>query len=67
MALNTCQMWFNGLKISFFQKLTKNRPAAGGFAPKPPEPPAAPQNLSVMRLSYTTFLNTSPNLDINAF
>ena len=27
MALNTCEMWFNGIKIAVFsKKLTKNRP-----------------------------------------
>ena len=44
MALNTCEMWFNGIKIAFFsKKLQKNRPAAGGFAPRPPKPPADPR------------------------
>ena len=42
MALNTCEMWFNGIKIAVFsKKLTKNRPTAGGFAPRPPKPLAA--------------------------
>ena len=42
MALNMCEMWFNGIKIAFFfQKTTKNRSTAGGFAPRPPKPPAA--------------------------
>ena len=42
MALNMCEVCFNGIKIAvFFQKITKNRPTAGGFAPIPPEPPAA--------------------------
>ena len=72
MALNTCKMWFNGTKIAFFfQKVTKNRPTAGGFAPKPPKPPAAggpaPRSPSAIPLSYTSFLNTFPKLDICAF
>ena len=33
MALNTCDLLSNGIKIAFFQKITKNRPAAVGFAP----------------------------------
>ena len=54
MALNTCEMYFNGIKMAVFsKKLSKNRPTAGGFAPRPP---------SVLRLRYTTFLNTSPKL-----
>ena len=36
MALNTNEMWSNGIKIAFFpQKATKIRPGAGGFAPWP--------------------------------
>ena len=47
------------IKIAVFsKKLTKNRPTAGGFAPRPP---------SVLRLRYTTFFNTSPKLDICTF
>ena len=65
-------MWSNGIKIAlFFQKITKNRPAAGGFAPRPPKPPAAggpaPKPPSVMHLNYTSFLNTFPKLDICIF
>ena len=37
MALNMCEMLFNGIKIAFFsKKITKNRPTAGDFAPRPP-------------------------------
>ena len=35
MALNTCEMWSNSIKIAFFQKITKNRPAAGALPPDP--------------------------------
>ena len=52
-------MYFNGIKIAVFsKKLTQNRPTAGGFAPRPP---------SALRLRYTTFLNTSPKLNICTF
>ena len=35
MALNICEMWFNGIKIAFFsKKLQKIAQAAG--APRPP-------------------------------
>ena len=38
MALNTCEMWLNGIKIAYYyKKVTKNCPAAGGFAPKTPK------------------------------
>ena len=37
MALKTCEMWSKWhLNGHFFQKLTKNRPAAGCFAPRLP-------------------------------
>ena len=60
MALNTCEMWSNSIKIAFFSKNYKKRQAAGGFAPRPP---------SVIRLNYSTLLNSnmSPNLNIFAF
>ena len=60
MALSSCEMGFNGIKIAVFsKKLTKNCPTAGGFAPRP---------TSVIRLRYTSFLNTSsPKLDICTF
>ena len=46
MALNTCEMWSNGIKIAVFsKKIQKNRPAAGGFVSRPP---------SVTRLNYST-------------
>ena len=46
------------LNSFFFKKVTKNRPTAGGPAPRLP---------SVMRLSYTSFLNTFPKLDTCTF
>ena len=62
----------NGIKIAVFsKKLTKNCPTAGGFTPRPPKPLAAggsaPRPPSVIRLRYTSFLNTSPKLDICTF
>ena len=72
MALNTCEMWSNGIKIAFFsKKITKNRPTAGDFAPRPPKHLAAggpaPNPPSVIHWSYTSFLNTFPKLDICIF
>ena len=65
MALNTSEMRSNGIKIAFFsKKLQKIAQRLGGFAPRPPKPPAAggpaPKPPSVIHLSYTTFLNTLP-------
>ena len=36
MALNTCEMWSNGIKIAFFPKNYKKLTAAGGFTPQAP-------------------------------
>ena len=48
MALNTCVLWFNDIKIAIFsKKITKNHEAAGGEAPR-------------FDLSYTSLLETSP-------
>ena len=55
--LNACEMWSNGIKTAFFfQKITKNRQAAGAFALRPP---------SVISFNYSTLLYSyaSPNLD----
>ena len=62
MALNACQMWFNGNKIAiYFKKLQKIRPHtqdSGGWG----------RSLtSVIRLGYISLLNTSPKLDICTF
>ena len=57
MALNTCEMRSNAIKIAFFQKITKTSPAAGGYAPRPS---------SVKRLSYINLLYTPTTLDIFA-
>ena len=35
MALNTCETWSDGINIAFFQKDTKNRPAAGASPSDP--------------------------------
>ena len=36
MAPNTSGMWSNGIELTFFQKIEKNRPVAEGIAPRPP-------------------------------
>ena len=37
MALNTCEMWSNGIKIAVFSKNYQKRSTAGDFAPRPPK------------------------------
>ena len=51
-------MWSNGIKTAFFQKITKNRPAAG-LSPQTPKPP----RMGAQPPDPLKF-NTSPNLDI---
>ena len=72
MAVNTCEIWSNGIKIAFFfQNITKNRPTAGGLAPRPPKPPAAgdprPQTPVCDTFELHKLLNTFPTLDICIF
>ena len=55
MALDTYEMRFNGIKIAFFSKKHKKSPNSATRLP------------TVQRLRYTTFLNTSPKLDICPF
>ena len=71
MALNTCDMWFTDIKIAFFSKKLQKIAQRLGASPDPqslrrmgaptPRPP------SVMPLSYTSFLNTLPKLNICGF
>ena len=72
MALNTCKMRFNGIKIAFFsKKLQKIAQQLGASHPDPQSlrrlvaPPPDPP--SVIPLSYTRFLNTFPKLNICVF
>ena len=71
MALNTCEMWSNGIKIAFFSKNYKKLPNGWGLRPQTPKASggwgSAPKTPSVIHLSYTGFLNTSPKLDICIF
>ena len=67
MALNMCEMWFNGIKIAFFSK--KLQKIAQQLGASPPDPQSlrrlgAPHlDLpSVIGLSYTDFLKKSPKL-----
>ena len=37
MALNMCEMWFDGIKIAFFSKITKKSPNSWGLRPQTPK------------------------------
>ena len=71
MAVNTCEMRSNGIKIAFFfQKPTKIAQLLGASPPDPHsrrrlgDPPADPV---CDTFEYTSLLNTSPMLDICSF
>ena len=58
MALNTCEMWSNGIKIAFFSKNVQKLHSGWGL---PPQTPVCDT------FEYTSLLNTSPKLDICIF
>ena len=71
MALNKCEMRSNRIKIAFFPKTHKNRPAAGALPPQTPIDTDCwglrPQNPVCDTFEYTSLLNMSPNLNICTF
>ena len=67
MALNTWEMWSNGVKTSFFfkklRKIAQRLPIdSGGYGLRPPT-----RICDTFELQNTYLLNTSPNLDIFTF
>ena len=72
MALNMCEMWFNGIKIAFFPKNYKNLLNSRGLCPQTPKASGrwgpCPQTTRLWYvLSCTGFLKTSPKLRIWSF
>ena len=71
MAVNTCEMWSNGIKIAFFSKNLQKSPSGWGLCPQTPIAFGGwglrPQTPICDTFEYTSFLNTSPKLDIFAF
>ena len=69
MALNTREMRSNRIQKAFFSKKLQNRPAAKGFAHRPPYPLVAggkaPRPPSVIRLSILAYSHTSPKLHLH--
>ena len=69
MALNTREMRSNMTQKAFFSKKLQNRPAAKGFAPRPPYPlvagGSAPRPPSVIRFSILAYSHMSPKLDLH--
>ena len=71
MALNTCKMWSNGIKIAFFSKNFQKSPSGWGLSPQTPIAAGGwrlrTQTPVCGTFEYTSLLNTSPKLDIFAF
>ena len=71
MAVNTCEMWPNGIKIAFFSKNEQKSPSGWGLRPQTPITVGGwglrPQTPVCDTFEYTSLLNTSPKLDICSF
>ena len=77
MALNTCEMWFNGIKIAFFSKNLQKSPSGWGLCPQTPiatggdtfDIPPAVWYVWVQcdTFEYNGLLSTSPKLGIFTF
>ena len=65
--MNTCELWFNGIKIAFFPKNYKISPNNWGLRLQTPKASSgrglALRPPSVICLSYASFLKTFPKLD----
>ena len=62
MALNTCKMWSNGIKIVFFSKNLQKSPSGWGLRPQTPIATGGCDTFE-----YTRLLNTAPKLHICTF
>ena len=68
MAVNTSEMWSNGIKIGFFfQKLIKIAQRLGPLPPAPHSHRLRPQTPVCDTFEYTSLLNTSPKSEICTF
>ena len=71
MAVNTCKMWSNGIKIACFSKNLQKSPSGLGFRPQTPIATGGwglrPQTPVSDTFEYTRSLNTSPKLDVCTF
>ena len=71
MAVNTYEMWSNGIKIAFFSKNLQKSPSGWGLCPQTPIATRGwglrPQTPVCDKFKYTSLLNTPPKWDIFAF
>ena len=71
MAVNTCEMRSNGIKIAFIPKNLQKSPSGWGLCPQTPIATGGwglrPQTPVFGTFEYTSILNTSPKLDFCIF
>ena len=71
MALNTCEMWSNGIEIAFFSKNLQKLPCGWGLCSQTPIATGGwglrPQTPVCDTYEYTSLLYTYPKLDICTF
>ena len=71
MAVNTSKMWSKGIEIAFFSESVQISPSGWGICPQTPIATGdwrlRPQTPVCDTFGYTSFLNTSPKVDILHF
>ena len=71
MAVNTCEMWSNGIKIAFFSKNLQKSPSGWVLRPQTPIVTGGgelcPHTPICDTFEYTSLLNTFPKLGICTF
>ena len=71
MAVNTCEMWSNGIKIAFFPKNLQKLPSGWGLFPQTPIATGGwglrTHTPVCGMFEYTSILNTFSKLDICIF
>ena len=71
MAVNTCKMWSNGIKIAFFSKNLQKSPSGWGLRSQTPIATGGwglrPHTPVCDTFEYTSLLNTFRKLDICTF
>ena len=71
MAVNTCEIWSNGIKKAFFSKNLQKSSSGWELRPQTPIAPGGwglrPQTPVCDTFEYASLLNMSPKLDICTF
>ena len=68
MAMNKCEVWFNGIKIPFFSKNLQKSPSGWGLCPQTPITTGSwgirPHTPVCDTFEYSSLLTMSPKFDI---